>query len=346
MTTDLPQQIDVAALTHAQAFETLAGSMVSLLLTDPNLPDCPIVYANQAFEATTGYSADFALGRNCRFLQGPETDPEDVARIRQAIADETDVTVDVLNYRADGSTFMNRLLLTPIRSVSGELRYFLGIQKPLSPSEEKISPNAVRHAMREVQHRVKNHLSLVVSLVRMFGRGAGAAKPQFETLSRRIESLQMLYEELSNPERRRDMDTVAFGAYLSRLVAGTQALDGRGGIRMNTNLDAIDIPTDQAVSIGLIVSEVLTNALQHAFKGRESGLIEVRLQRLENDGLRIIVSDDGIGMKEDTVWPSKKSVGGMVIQSLITQMRGKVDVGRSSSGTIITLEFPDISNLT
>ena len=330
-------------ISHAQAFEALSGSNIAMVLCDPALPDCPIVYVNRAFELVSGYTAPMAVGRNCRFLQGKDTDPDDIKRIREAVASRFDVTVDIQNYRADGTPFMNRLMLTPIFAADGTLRYFLGIQKPLSEVEDLMSPNAVRSAMREVQHRVKNHLSMIVSLIRLHGRAAGDARDQFELLSRRVESLQVLYQELSNPERRRNMDTVSLGAYLSRLSAATQALDGRAGIRVNVLVDEAEVTTDEAINLGLVVSEVMTNALQHAFEGRETGLMELRLQRLSGQALRVTVSDDGVGMPEGVSWPDKTSVGGSVINGLITQLSGKLVVNTGSTGTVVTLDLPDLA---
>ena len=342
MTMDGEHNTGVPPISHAQAFETLAGSNVSMVLADPNLDDVPIVYVNRSFERITGYAANMAIGRNCRFLQGPDTDPDDVKRLREAIAAEEDVTVDLLNYRADGSEFVNRLMMTPIRGVDGKVRFILGIQKPLSEVEDMLSPNAVRHAMREVQHRVKNHLAMIVSMVRLQGRAAGEARSQFDVLARRIESLQVLYQELSNPERKRNMDTVSVGTYLSRLGAATQSLDGRAGIRMHVNVDNGDILTNDASTLGLIVSEVLTNALQHAFVGRETGTLELRGQSLNEGHFRVIVSDDGNGFPDGVTWPGRSGTGGNIMNGLIGQLGGSVDVTSGKAGSVVTLDFPGL----
>lgn len=332
------------AISDQEAFRLFNSSNVAMVITDPMVEDHPIVYVNRAFESTTGYAAHAAVGRNCRFLQGEETDPDDVARIREAVRSVHDVTVDLMNYKADGSSFMNRLLISPIMGPDGNLRYFLGIQRPLDSRDTAISPNAITHEMREVQHRVKNHLSMIVGLIRMHERDADDAGRHFEVLSRRVEALQVLYEEMSNPELARNMDTVSLGAYLSRLVSALQQFDGRAGIRMNVSVDDVQVATDTGVSVGLVISEVLTNALKHAFNGRETGLIELRMTRLTGNGARIIVSDDGVGMDDDAEWPDTSSVGGRVIQGLIQQLDGKVAVMRGANGTVVTLDLPQIAD--
>lgn len=80
-----------------------------MIVSDPRQADNPIVMANKAFLDSMGFTVDQVIGRNCRFLQGPDTDPETVRQIRQAIIDEQDLTVEILNYRKDGSPFWNEL---------------------------------------------------------------------------------------------------------------------------------------------------------------------------------------------------------------------------------------------
>lgn len=104
----------------------------NFVVSDPHLPDNPIVYASQGFLNLTGYTQEQVLGRNCRFVQGPETDPFQVDRIRQAIADGNDVSVCLLNYRADGSTFWNQFFIAALRDADGEVTNFVGVQCKVS----------------------------------------------------------------------------------------------------------------------------------------------------------------------------------------------------------------------
>jgi PAS domain S-box-containing protein len=110
---------------------------VSITLADPSRPDAPLVYVNDAFEELTGYSAEVALGRNWRFLQGEETDPETVDRLRRAIAEEEQTTVEMRTYRADGTAFWNRLTVTPIYDSDGELLRYLGTQFDVTERRER-----------------------------------------------------------------------------------------------------------------------------------------------------------------------------------------------------------------
>ncbi|CAM6063009.1 unnamed protein product [Sphagnum tenellum] len=100
----------------------------SFVLADPKLPDIPIVHASKVFCEITGYSQEEVIGRNCRFLQGPDTDPEAVQKIRKSIAGEHACTVRILNYRKDKTSFWNHLHLSPVRSATGEVAFYVGVQ--------------------------------------------------------------------------------------------------------------------------------------------------------------------------------------------------------------------------
>lgn len=107
----------------------------SVVISDPSRPDNPMIYVSEEFETQTGYPPGEVLGRNCRFLQGPETDPAAVQAIRDALAARTEITIDILNYRRDGSKFWNRLRIRPLFDDQGKLLYYVGAQNPI-PAEE------------------------------------------------------------------------------------------------------------------------------------------------------------------------------------------------------------------
>jgi len=112
--------------------KALQTAQQNFVVTDPSLPDNPIVYASQGFLNLTGYSLDQILGRNCRFLQGPETDPKTVERIRNAIEQGDDLSVCLLNYRVDGSTFWNQFFIAALRDAAGNITNFVGVQCKVS----------------------------------------------------------------------------------------------------------------------------------------------------------------------------------------------------------------------
>jgi|OpeIllAssembly_1097287.scaffolds.fasta_scaffold03934_3 sigma-B regulation protein RsbU (phosphoserine phosphatase) len=124
-----------------------------ITIADARLPDRPLIYANEGFERVTGYPVAEVLGRNCRFLQGPGTDPAAVAEIRAAVAECRECIVEILNYRRDGTTFWNRLSITPVRDVRGEVTHFIGIQSDVTARRE--AENGLRRAKEALEHDLR-----------------------------------------------------------------------------------------------------------------------------------------------------------------------------------------------
>ncbi len=108
--------------------QTLVTSQQNFVLSDPSLPDNPIVYVSEGFCRMTGYKRQDVVGRNCRFLQGPGTDPAAVDIIKQGIREGRDISVCLLNYKADGKPFWNQFFMAPLKDGSGQIVNFVGVQ--------------------------------------------------------------------------------------------------------------------------------------------------------------------------------------------------------------------------
>jgi two-component system cell cycle sensor histidine kinase/response regulator CckA len=139
-----------------------------ILITDPNLPDNPIIYVSHGFERITGYPADEALGRNCRFLQGPETDPEMLNVIREAIRSGRECSVELLNYRKDGTKFWNAISVTPVRDDDQRLTYFVGVQADVTKRrtleqafQQSQKMQVVGHLASGIAHDFNNLLTVI-----------------------------------------------------------------------------------------------------------------------------------------------------------------------------------------
>nr|AML76435.1 putative LOV domain-containing protein [Pherosphaera fitzgeraldii] len=117
---------------------TIALSRIpqSFVLVDPHLPEMPIVHASNSFLQLTGYSRDEVLGKNCRILQGQDTDQEDISKIRQSIEAEQPCTVRILNYRKNDTPFWNLLHTAPVRNASGKVAFYVGVQLDVTGMED------------------------------------------------------------------------------------------------------------------------------------------------------------------------------------------------------------------
>ncbi len=133
---ELSETLRQAIRENAQFAAGLAALPGGAILTDPDLPDNPVVFVNPGFERLTGYRADEVIGRNCRFLQGPDTDQGAVADIRDAVAALRPITRVILNYRKDGTPFWNELRLSPVFDAEGALVNFVGLQRDVTAERE------------------------------------------------------------------------------------------------------------------------------------------------------------------------------------------------------------------
>lgn len=139
---------------------TLERIEKNFVITDPRLPDNPIIFASDSFLELTEYSREEILGRNCRFLQGSETDPETVRKIRDAIDNETEVTVQLINYTKTGKKFWNVFHLQPMRDQKGEVQYFIGVQldgsQHVEPLQNSIPVEAVTESEKLIKETAQN----------------------------------------------------------------------------------------------------------------------------------------------------------------------------------------------
>jgi phosphoserine phosphatase RsbU/P len=124
-----------------------------ITIADARLPDRPLTYANEGFERMTGYAVGEVLGRNCRFLQGPLTHADDVAAIRAALDAQRPCVVELLNYRKDGTTFWNRLSITPVRDASGEVTHFIGIQSDVTA--RRLAEEGLRRSKEAIEQDLR-----------------------------------------------------------------------------------------------------------------------------------------------------------------------------------------------
>ncbi len=127
--------------------EMLDKSAIAAVLSNPRLPDNPIIECNAAFEELTGYSREEIVGRNCRFLHGPQTEPWLTETLRSGIRRRQPVMVEITNYRKDGSPFRNAVMIAPIFDDEGELLYFLGSQVQIPDDQARAND-----ARRKVAH--------------------------------------------------------------------------------------------------------------------------------------------------------------------------------------------------
>ncbi|HVI29148.1 sensor histidine kinase [Hansschlegelia sp.] len=189
--------------------------------------------------------------------------------------------------------------------------------------------------LREIQHRVKNNLQIVTALIRMEARRAGSqiGTGPFERLAGRIEALGLLYRQLSFDDAAGAVD---LGSLLSEIAGSVIRSQGTEGVRLELHIEPCWTTLDVAMPIGLLVNELLTNAMKYAFEGRGEGVVTVRCLKEGENECVVSVTDDGVGLPEGEIWPQPGKLGALMVSSLEANTRAKVEVGSSDAGGLAT----------
>lgn len=312
------------------------ATSISFVVADPNRPDTPIVYVNRAFELTTGYSHRFVVGRNCRFLQGPDTDPEAVKNIAIALSRSEGVRQRILNYRADGSSFINDLVITPIKDPDGHVAYFVGVQREIGLSEQEQEDELRQRTVDFVRQQVQIHLSVVMEMSRIHADDE-AGSVDFISLLRRLEILDLLYENLNESSLRREQ--LDAGAYVSQIAAKLVAKSPQAGVRINISTEPAMVPLDIAVRMGVVLAELVDASLTSSFQGLDSGHLEVTF-RNHGDTVELSVYDDGHGEPSATDWLSSGDLTLRVVRKLLSDMNAEIEAPHTDQGREIRVTVP------
>lgn len=299
-----------------------------MVVTDPRLPDNPIVLANRAFLELSGYSAEEAVGRNCRFMQGPRTDPRQVAKVREAIAAEREAIVELLNYRKDGTTFWNELFLSPIHDGEGRLLYFFSSLKDITKRRQARDLEAEEHRLlREVDHRAKNALALVQGIVRL----SRSDDPQSyaSSVQSRVEALARAHAILS-VMRWREVP-------LDRLIQAEA--EPFGSKRILIEGPRIELSGEQVQPLGLVLHEMLANAEQHGALSAGEGKVSIGL-RTDDERKRFVLEWREHGGPPPPKDPAAAFGLTLIRATIERQLDGRADFDWAPTGLTARFEAP------
>lgn len=303
-------------------------------------PDESITYANLEFERLIGRKAALIEGRTWDALP-PHAIADDGRALRDAVTAGDDYlgsftitdeaapkTVDAwstLIEDEDGSPLFRLVALaeTGPRNDDAELEQRLRDSDTL---------------LRELQHRVKNNLQMITALIRLEARNLpdNATEQRFDRLAGRIDALALLYRSLSDEGIGESID---LGIYLSEIASSVMRAHAVEGIHLDLQVDTWPVSVNVAMPAGLVVNELLTNALKHAFAGRDGGTITLH-SIVDETGCRVVVADDGIGLAEGVSWPKAGKLGALIAQSLRQNAKARIEVeSEPGAGVRVTIFF-------
>ena len=299
-----------------------------------------ITYANLEFERLIGRKAALIEGRTWDALPSRAI-ADDGRALRDAvtagddylgsftITDETaPKTVDAwstLIEDEDGSPLFRLVALAEIGSRNDDAE----LEQRLRDSDT---------LLRELQHRVKNNLQMITALIRLEARNLpdDATEQRFDRLAGRIDALALLYRSLSDEGVGESID---LGIYLSEIASSVMRAHAVEGIHLDLQVDTWPVSVNVAMPAGLVVNELLTNALKHAFAGRDGGTITLH-SIVDETGCRVVVADDGIGLADGVIWPKAGKLGALIAQSLRQNAKATIEVeSEPGAGVRVTIFF-------
>jgi PAS domain S-box-containing protein len=301
-----------------------------------------ITYANLEFERLTGHAVASVEGKNWKALPGVAAADDDDRRLGDAVQEDEEYVGTFRIERSEGATDVDAwsntiedddgtpiFRLVALACVDQHLRDDEGLKKSLRDKDTML---------RELQHRVKNNLQMVTALIRLEARNVtdDETGKRFDRLAGRINALAVLYDTLSGNEQGGGVD---LGVYLSQIASSVMSSHATQGIRLDLKVDSWPVSTNVAMPAGLVVNELLTNSLKHAFVGRDGGTITVR-SLIDDAGCRVIVADDGIGLPEGVTWPVPGKLGAVIAQSLRQNAKARFEVESTpNAGVRVTIYF-------
>jgi PAS domain S-box-containing protein len=336
-------------------FGALRALRIPVVVTDPGLADNPVIFANDAFLAMSGYARHEVIGRNCRFLQGPETSQEAVAQIRSALRAAQEVEVELLNYRKNGEKFWVSLAISPVLNASGQADYFVGMSSDITGRIERQAERRRAEAAQakrqtelekalklqqllvsEIDHRVKNNLQMVSAMLMLQSMtipDPGVQQTLREMLER-VDALGLVHKRLYELAQLTRFDLADFTREIARTIVGAS---GRKDIAVELQLEPVVIEADSAAAVALVVNEALTNALKHGFRNGRGGRLEVALTASHGQ-CTIRIADDGFGLPPGK--PQAKTFGTTLIETLAAQLKAVVEWQPADPGTVFLMRFP------
>ena len=320
--------------------QAISQTRMAICLSDPNQEDQPIVFVNRAFRELTGYSEEEILGRNCRFLQGPGTDPVQVRKLREAIRTEEVVVVELLNYRKDGTPFWNALHLGPIYNADGSLRYLFGSQWDVSDVHAaRADEKHARMMEREISHRMKNMFAVISSVVTMTGK-LDRAEGLAEKINARIRSLGRAHEamlEVSFAEGPTDPRRLFADLLLPYAPQGADSV----------TLDGGEVPLDSNVvsMLALTLHELAINAVKHGAFAVPEGRVTLswHLEETAEDEMLLRLDWTETGGADPGPGPSREGVGMTIIDRMLALAGGEISYDWRSEGLRVSIQFPTSS---
>lgn len=317
-----------------QLARAVEQSPASIVITDR---DGNIEYVNAYFEQATGYTKAEVLGKNPRILKSGVTQPHTYGELWRTISAGGEWRGEMCNRRKNGELYWEYASISGLKNEIGQISHYIAVKDDIT--ERKRTEESLRVSLREKEallqethHRVKNNLALIVSLMRLTGGRSREAetKAVLQEMQTRIQSVILLNETLYKTAR---YSRVNLADYVKQIATQDfKAQNDRAGlVRLVFDVQPVEVATAQAIPCGLIVNELVTNSLKHAFPDGKAGEVAVDLRSNDDGDILLRVSDTGVGLPDDFRARQAASLGMQLVMDLVKQLHGTLEVGPGAS---------------
>ena len=293
-------------------------------------PSERVVYANLEFERLSGQLNTSVMGTGWQNLSGLSVGTAEPVTIGQAITDGKEY-LGAFDMPHDGGAMMVDAWSSIIDDDQGKATFRLvalvaaAARTPsiLEQLEERVREKDTQ--LQELQHRVRNNLQMITALIRVEARAVSdfSTGEGFDRLAGRVEALSLLYRALGETAGEGQVD---LGVYLSEIASAVMRAHAVEGIHLDLQVDTWMVSIDVAMPTGLVVNELMTNSLKHAFHGRSGGSISLHSTTDGSGGCRILIVDDGVGLPDGYAWPKAGKLSALIVRSLLQNANAKMDV--------------------
>jgi len=311
-------------------------------------PDLTIRFANRSFYDTFAVAPEQTVGRKLHEIGNGQWDiPELRTALETVISGRNGRnTVEAFQVERFFPSIGRRTMALNARRVyrpGGKREQILVAIEDITERARLERENAVAQErigmlLQELTHRVRNSLQIISSMVMMEARShkSGEGKAALERVSHRITALGQLYSKLSQANTFEAVEAASYLDELCRDLIASVHKEGDTSVVLKTEIESELLPTDRAIPVGLIVNELVTNAIKHAFPGGTKGTVTVTLKRAPGE-LRLTVADDGPGLDPRR---GDSGLGGRLVDGFALQLGGKIERKSDGRGTTVNLILP------
>lgn len=324
-----------------EKFKNLAEKSPNMIFINQN---GRLVYVNKICEEIMGYKIEEFYSPNFEFLNilAPESREEAKKSFNRHLRSKDINPLEYTIITKKGKR-IEALVTTKLILYKGKSA-ILGIVTDISKrkrTEEQLKKalNDNNILLREIHHRVKNNMQIISSLLRLQARNIKNKKlhEAFKSCQNRIRSMALIHEKFYKSE---DLARIELDRYIHDVaihLLQTYGID-QDAIRLNMEMEVVHLDINKAVSLGLIINELLSNALRHAFPDNTKGEIHIQLRKIFDSKIELIISDNGVGIPEDIDFSNTPSLGMLLVNDLVRQIDGQIDLKREG-GTSFKIAF-------